>query len=65
LGLWISKGIIQKYGGAIRFRSASFTGRNITCFQVRLPDADVQETRASDISVSEVIEVAEVSNGPQ
>jgi PAS domain S-box-containing protein len=65
LGLWISKGIIQKYGGAIRFRSASFTGRNITCFQVRLPDADVQETRASDISVSEVIEVAEVSNGSQ
>jgi PAS domain S-box-containing protein len=65
LGLWISKGIIQKYGGAIRFRSASFTSRNITCFQVRLPDADVQETRTSDIPVSEVIEVAEVSNGHQ
>ena len=65
LGLWISKGIIQKYGGAIRFRSASLTGRNITCFQVRLPDADVQEMRTSDIALSEVIEVAEVSNGPQ
>jgi PAS domain S-box-containing protein len=65
LGLWISKGIIQKYGGAIRFRSSLLTGRNITCFQVRLPDADVQEMRASDIAVSESIEVAEVSNGPQ
>jgi signal transduction histidine kinase len=65
LGLWISKGIIQKYGGAIRFRSSSLTGRNVTCFQVRLPDADVQEIRASDIAVSEPIEVAEVSNGPQ
>ena len=42
LGLWISKGIIQKYGGAIRFRSAALMGRNTTCFQVTLPDADVQ-----------------------
>jgi signal transduction histidine kinase len=65
LGLWISKGIIQKYGGAIRFRSASLAGRNITCFQVRLPDADVQEMRASDIVASEVIEIAGVSNGSQ
>jgi signal transduction histidine kinase len=48
LGLWISKGIIQKYGGTIRFRSASVTGRNITCFQVTLPDADVQSGTESD-----------------
>jgi PAS domain S-box-containing protein len=65
LGLWISKGIIQKYGGAIRFRSASFSGRNITCFQVRLPDADVQAVRDLDIATSDAIEVAGVSNGPQ
>ena len=65
LGLWISKGIIQKYGGAIRFRSASLTGRNITCFQVRLPDVDVQEMRAPDLAASEVIEIAGVSNGSQ
>jgi PAS domain S-box-containing protein len=65
LGLWISKGIIQKYGGAIRFRSASLTGRNITCFQVRLPDADVQAVRDADLAASEVVEVAGVSNGPQ
>jgi PAS domain S-box-containing protein len=65
LGLWISKGIVQKYGGAIRFRSASLTGRNITCFQVRLPDAEVQGVRDSDIAASEVVEIAGVSNGPQ
>jgi PAS domain S-box-containing protein len=65
LGLWISKGIIQKYGGAIRFRSASFTGRNVTCFQVRLPDADVQAVRDSDTSTPEIVEVAGVSNVSQ
>jgi signal transduction histidine kinase len=65
LGLWISKGIVQKYGGAIRFRSASLTGRNITCFQVRLPDAEVQGVRDLDIAASDVVEVAGVSNGPQ
>ena len=27
LGLWISKGIIQKYGGSIRFRSLAYQGR--------------------------------------
>jgi PAS domain S-box-containing protein len=65
LGLWISKGIVQKYGGAIRFRSTSLTGRNITCFQVRLPDAEIQGVRDSDIAASDVVEVAGVSNGPQ
>jgi signal transduction histidine kinase len=55
LGLWISKGIIQKYGGTIRFRSASFTGRNITCFQVILPDADVQRVDGSDLVASGIV----------
>jgi PAS domain S-box-containing protein len=62
LGLWISKGIVQKYGGTIRVRSTSLTGRNITCFQVRLPD--VQVAPAADIAAYDVVEVAEVSNGP-
>ena len=39
LGLWISKGIIQKYGGTISFRSLRRSGRNITCFQIFLPHA--------------------------
>jgi two-component system, NtrC family, sensor kinase len=37
LGLWISKGIIQKYDGTIRFRSILFKGRNMTSFRVILP----------------------------
>ena len=37
LGLWISKGIIQKYKGNIRFRSMSFPGQNATCFSVFIP----------------------------
>lgn len=36
-GLWISKGIIQKYEGSIRFRSIPFNGGNITCFRVTIP----------------------------
>jgi two-component system, NtrC family, sensor kinase len=37
LGLWISKGIIQKYDGTIHFRSINFKGRNMTSFRVVLP----------------------------
>jgi PAS domain S-box-containing protein len=39
LGLWISKGIIQKYDGSIHFRSIVFNGRHITSFCVVLPGA--------------------------
>jgi signal transduction histidine kinase len=65
LGLWISKGIVQKYGGTIRFRSASITGRNITCFQVRLPDANVQGAEVHDLAPPDAVEVAGDSNGRQ
>jgi signal transduction histidine kinase len=41
LGLWISKGIIQKYGGTISFRSVRRSGTNITCFRIFLPYADL------------------------
>ena len=41
LGLWISKGIIQKYGGTISFRSIRRPGNNITCFRIFLPHADL------------------------
>jgi signal transduction histidine kinase len=37
LGLWISKGIIQKYEGTIRFRSSQLSDGNVTCFSVFLP----------------------------
>ena len=39
LGLWISKGIIQKYGGTIRFRSMRRGERCATCFSVFIPTA--------------------------
>jgi signal transduction histidine kinase len=37
LGLWISKGIVQKYDGSIFFRSYRHIGGSITCFRVFLP----------------------------
>lgn len=40
LGLWISRGIIQKYGGTVRCRSWRQPSGNVTCFQVFLPDGD-------------------------
>src|ERR1043166_2690540 len=44
LGLWISKGIIQKYGGHIRFRTVRFKTGNITCFSVFIPGNAVAES---------------------
>jgi len=58
LGLWISKGIIQKYGGSIRFRSMSFMGQITTCFQVTLPDAEVPSLAEGGVDASEEVEVA-------
>ncbi len=37
LGLWISKGILQKYNGRISYRSYRRNGGCITCFRVFLP----------------------------
>ena len=37
LGLWISKGIVQKYEGRISFRSYGHAGGYATCFRVFLP----------------------------
>ena len=37
LGLWISKGIVQKYEGRISFRSCHGADRCATCFRVFLP----------------------------
>jgi two-component system, NtrC family, sensor kinase len=39
LGLWISKGIVQKYDGNIRFRSLGWGEAHVTCFSVFLPVA--------------------------
>ncbi len=37
LGLWISKGILQKYNGRIAYRSFRRNGRSVTCFRVFIP----------------------------
>ena len=37
LGLWISKGIVQKYDGSIHFRSVTYGERSATCFRVTVP----------------------------
>jgi signal transduction histidine kinase len=37
LGLWISKGILQKYNGRISYRSYRRAGGSITCFRVFIP----------------------------
>ena len=46
LGLWISKGIIQKYGGSIRFRTVALNGSTVTCFQVSVPETEFPNTHA-------------------
>ncbi|HWE86855.1 MAG TPA: ATP-binding protein [Terracidiphilus sp.] len=37
LGLWISKGIVQKYDGTLSCRTFHGAGGNVTCFRVFLP----------------------------
>ena len=45
LGLWISKGIVQKYDGTIKFRSVRVNGSNATCFSVFIPGAMPTQTQ--------------------
>ncbi|HZQ25001.1 MAG TPA: PAS domain S-box protein [Terriglobales bacterium] len=37
IGLWVSRGIVQKHGGKLRFRSSTNPNRSGTCFSVFLP----------------------------
>jgi signal transduction histidine kinase len=37
LGLWVSRGIVQKLGGSIRFRSSKIGGKTRTSFSVFIP----------------------------
>jgi two-component system CheB/CheR fusion protein len=37
IGLWVSRGIVQKHGGTIQFRSSTHPMRSGTCFSVFLP----------------------------
>ncbi len=42
LGLWISKGILQKYEGRISYRSFRHQGRCVTCFRIFIPISGLQ-----------------------
>lgn len=48
LGLWISRGIIQKYDGDIRFRSILSPRGNLTCFRVFMPLVRVHQKAAAE-----------------
>ncbi|MGA7461329.1 MAG: ATP-binding protein [Candidatus Korobacteraceae bacterium] len=56
LGLWISKGIIQKHEGTIQFRSVRTSRSCGTCFRIFLPEAVsrevVQAASSGDLSPS-------------
>lgn len=57
LGLWISKGIIQKYDGRISFRSLRAANSTSTCFRVFLPTSssfNLASTANSEISANSV-----------
>ncbi len=48
LGLWISKGIVQKHDGTIQFRSIQTSRGHATCFRVFLPEhASASNLKAS------------------
>jgi PAS domain S-box-containing protein len=52
LGLWISKGIIQKYDGRITCRSFRRKDGCVTCFRVFLPGAGTTERAAKSAAES-------------
>jgi signal transduction histidine kinase len=54
LGLWISKGIVQKYEGTISFRSFHSPRGACTCFRVFLP-------LAGEISVGDSAKAPDIS----
>ena len=55
LGLWISKGIVQKHDGTLRFRSVRRSSGNATCFHVFLP-----ATMPANTSVQPIRQLATV-----
>ena len=58
LGLWITKGIVERHGGKIRFRSSVEEGRSGTAFMVFLPEkahkvaASEEKMAQSDLRLS-------------
>ena len=59
LGLWISKGIVQKYDGRISFRSYRRNGSCITCFRVFLPGPAASKAPVAAAAEKEAAPAAE------
>jgi PAS domain S-box-containing protein len=62
LGLWISRGIIQKYEGSISFRSIKTGSGHRTCFRVFIPLTKSETARVPAIS-TEMISDRTVARG--
>ena len=54
LGLWISKGIVQKYDGSIRFRTFRQSNGYATCFRVLLPGFTSTKKQSETSALSSV-----------
>jgi two-component system, NtrC family, sensor kinase len=57
LGLWVSKTLVVRHGGTIRFRSSQRPGRSGTTFEVFLPVGGLkveQETPETEVETAEV-----------
>jgi PAS domain S-box-containing protein len=50
LGLWISRGIVEKHGGQIHARSAAISGKSWTVFSVVLPCVKEVREESSDLA---------------
>lgn len=62
LGLWISKGIVQKYDGRISFRSYRRAGSCVTCFRVFLPGTQAAKNSGASTAEKETTRSAEASS---
>jgi PAS domain S-box-containing protein len=52
LGLWISKGIVQKYEGSITFRTLRYPNGSTTCFRVVIPSQVSAERLSAHLAYS-------------
>lgn len=59
LGLWISKGIVQKYDGRISFRSHRRGESSATCFRVFFPKTSAASASAAPAMAKESADAAE------
>ena len=65
LGLWISKGIVQKYDGQISYRSYRFKGRSVTCFRIFFPGSEIYEISRNSVGGTKKLknDAGAISNG--